>query len=258
MSLKRFIPRSANRFSYANQLSKRILKAGRWRANLRKQAEVYGDGRAGPGFQFSHLLVGGTWLWVIASILFAGILHICAILFLPHLATKSGWARISDLTPLNQILVLPGGVAGKEVLPRMAPDIRYAFCRYSLENGPIRLTVPMASDLWTVSLHTPQGDNFYTISGADVQRGQATFIISAAAPQIVDSTKKSQLKSDSEFSIAPAPKTGLVVIRAPLQGAADLALTNELMTRTNCAPDTLKQASKKKKIKQVRQDKKTQ
>lgn len=234
MPMSRIISVDRSSFSYGNQLSKRILKAGKWRAAMRKQSEKYGDGRIAEGFQFSHLLIGGTWLWIIASVLFAGILHIGAVLSLPHFATKSGWARISEITPVNEIMILPGGVAGKEILPRLAPDIRYAFCRYDLDGGPVRLNVPMASDLWTVSIHNPNGDNFYTISGADVQRGQATFVITQGPEPLVQDDVKDNRLAASQFTIRSAPRTGLVVIRAPLEGAAHAAFIDSLMKTASC------------------------
>ena len=32
----------------------------------------------------------------------------------------------------------------------MAPDVRYAFCRFDLTNGPVRLSATIADDLWLI------------------------------------------------------------------------------------------------------------
>lgn len=236
MSLKTLSPFKNSRFSYANQLSRRIIKSGQWRAALRKQAEKYGDGRSYEGFQFSHLLIGGTWLWVIAAFIFAGILHIGAVLAVPSVAEKSGWSRIEKLAPLNEMMILPSGKAGDKGLPRLAPDIRYAFCRYSLDKGPLKVTVPMASDLWTVAVYNKEGDNFYNISGTDVQRGKATFIITNSPEPVIDeTTQKETIKPENQFNITEAPKIGLVIVRAPLQGTAHAAFTDNLIKTAQCS-----------------------
>ena len=67
----------------------------------------------------------------------------------------------------------------------MAPDVRYAFCRFDLANGPVRLNARIADELWLIALYTPDGENFYSVAGADMKRADIDLII-AAADQTVE------------------------------------------------------------------------
>lgn len=240
MSISRglpFFPRlSRGRFSYAHRLSKRILRAGQWRAALRKQTEEFGDeGSMDRSFQFNHLLVGGTWLWIIASIIFAGILHISMVLGLPVFATKNAWSRIEKVTPVNEMLILPGGPAGQKILPQLAPDIRYAFCRYALAGKPIKLTLTVPDELWTIAIYNRSGDNFYTISGADLQRGDTTFWISATPKHQVQQNPAATKGAGNVINVFSDVKEGLIVIRAPIQGLAHEPAVNKLISQARCS-----------------------
>ena len=78
------------------------------------------------------------------------------------------------------VIELPAPSPGRQAMPMMAPDVRYAFCRFDLANGPIRLRAAIADELWLIALYTPEGENFYTVAGADMKRAQLDLIIAAA------------------------------------------------------------------------------
>ena len=95
----------------------------------------------------------------------------------PGLAPKNAWARLVPLGPANTMIQIPPLAPGNEVMPMMAPDVRYAFCRFDLANGPVRLKGSVANDLWLIALYTPEGENFYTVAGADMKSAQLDLII---------------------------------------------------------------------------------
>ena len=49
----------------------------------------------------------------------------------------------------------------------------------------MRLRAAIADELWLIALYTPEGENFYTVAGADMKRAQLDLII-AAADQTVE------------------------------------------------------------------------
>src|SRR3990172_448006 len=124
-------------------------------------------------------------LYVVLGVVLAGLIHIVAVLTLPFLAPKNAWARLVPLGPANTMIQLPPARPGEQGLPMMAPDVRYAFCRYDLSGGPVRLRAPVPDDLWLIAFYTPEGDNFYTVAGADMKRAQIDLII-ARADQTVE------------------------------------------------------------------------
>ena len=101
------------------------------------------------------------------------------------------------------MIELPPATPGRQVMPMMAPDVRYAFCRFDLANGPVRLNARVADELWLIALYTPEGENFYSVAGADMKRAEIDLVIAAAdqtveeasvdAPEIVRRCHRRQL-----------------------------------------------------------------
>src|SRR5262249_16791655 len=107
-------------------------------------------------------------LYVLLCLVLAGLIHMAAVLSLPSLAPKTAWERLVTLGATNRMIQLPALAPGQEVMPMMAPDVRYAFCRFDLAQGPVRLKGAVPNDLWMIAFYTPEGDNFYTVSGVDM------------------------------------------------------------------------------------------
>jgi len=119
-------------------------------------------------------------LYIVLGLVLAGLIHIVAVLTLPMLAPRNAQARLAALGPANTMIELPPASPGHQAMPMMAPDVRYAFCRFDLTNGPIRLRAAIADELWLIALYTPEGENFYTVAGADMKRLQVIMRNSAS------------------------------------------------------------------------------
>src|SRR5665648_624306 len=78
-------------------------------------------------------------LYIALGIVLAGLIHLVAVLTLPLLAPRDAQARLAALGPANTMIQLPAAAPGRQVMPLMAPDVRYAVCRYDLSKGPVRL-----------------------------------------------------------------------------------------------------------------------
>ena len=93
-------------------------------------------------------------IYVLLAVVLAGLIHIVAVLTLPMLAPKNAWARLVPLGPANSMIMLPPPSPGQQVMPMMAPDVRYAFCRFDLTDGPVRLRATIPDDLWLIAFYT--------------------------------------------------------------------------------------------------------
>ena len=89
-------------------------------------------------------------LYIVLCLVLAGLIHIMAVLTLPLLAPRNAQARLAELGPANTMIQLPASVPGRQVMPMMAPDVRYAMCRYDLSNGPVRLRAAVAEVVMAV------------------------------------------------------------------------------------------------------------
>jgi len=173
-------------------------------------------------------------IYIVLGLVLTGLIHIVAVLTLPMLAPKNAHARLAALGPANTMIELPEAAPGHQVMPMMAPDVRYAFCRFDLANGPVRLKATVPDDLWLIALYTPEGDNFYSVAGADMKRSDIDLVITGA-DQTVEEAGVDAPESSDEVVVVNSPVTeGIALIRAPLVGPSRSARAEQALKTTFC------------------------
>ena len=175
-------------------------------------------------------------LYILLCLVLAGLIHIAAVLALPGLAPKNGWARLVPLGPTNTMIQMTPLTPGQEVMPMMAADVRYAFCRFDLAQGPVRLKGSVPNDLWMIAFYTPEGDNFYTVPGADMKSAQLDLVIATADQTVAEAGVDAPEEADELFVIKSPVQEGLAVIRAPLSGPSRTAHAEAALKATVCSP----------------------
>jgi len=175
-------------------------------------------------------------IYVLLALVLAGLIHIIAVLTLPMLAPKNAWARLFPLGPVNSMILLPTPSPAQQVMPMMAPDVRYAFCRFDLANGPVRLRATVPDDLWLIAFYTREGDNFYTVAGTDMHRGQVDLIIAQADQPVAEAGVDAPEESDEVGVVKSPVLEGIAMIRAPLAGASRAPRAEEALKGAYCGP----------------------
>jgi uncharacterized membrane protein len=184
------------------------------------------------------MLVRLPGLYIVLGLVLAGLIHIVAVLALPLLAPKNAYARLSAIGPPNTMIELPAATPGRQVMPMMGPDVRYAFCRFDLTNGPVRLNARVADDLWLIALYTPEGDNFYSVAGADMKRSDVDLIISTADQTVEEAGVDAPESSDSVIVVNSPVTEGIALIRSPLAGPSRANRAERALRATACSPYT--------------------
>ncbi|MEC9368568.1 MAG: DUF1254 domain-containing protein [Pseudomonadota bacterium] len=178
-----------------------------------------------------------SWSIVLATLAMAGVIHIITVLVLPTFAPQNAATRLLALTETNKMLVLPAATPAHQSLPLMAPDIRYAVCRFDLRNGPVRLSTAIEEDLWVIAFYTLSGVNFYTISGGDLKRDKIDFIIAPQAEAAVEVGASILDEIEDVVVISSPEQQGIAVVRAPLPGPSYAQRTELVLSRSSCTHD---------------------
>jgi uncharacterized membrane protein len=116
-----------------------------------------------------------------------------------------------------------GGIAGR------APEL------YSLAGEAVSISAPALDLGWTLSLHTPHGDNFYVIPGQQLRTTDLSLVIVPGAEksgELMPATRRAP--TPSEDQIASPSEEGLIVIRAPLKGLAWKGEAEAALARAKC------------------------
>jgi len=152
-------------------------------------------------------------LWLLAGALLGGIVHLVAVLILPRTATQDAYSRLSPIAPVNAVAALPQPTPQSEVMPFMDPAFASAVCRYDLDSGPIKLTVPISPAYTSVSFYTRLDVAYYAIN--DRAAGRRVIEL-----DLMTQAQHDQIPEDEEITaadrlIVDSPTmTGLIAIRA--------------------------------------------
>ena len=128
-------------------------------------------------------------LYIVLGLVLAGLIHIVAVLTLPMLAPKNAHATAGGARARQH----DDRAARGSARPAGHADdgARRALCLLPLRSRqwPVRLKATVADDLWLIALYTPEGDNFYSVAGADMKRAEIDLVI-AAADQTVEEAER--------------------------------------------------------------------
>lgn len=193
------------------------------------------------------LVSGRTLYWAFAGLVLGGILHIGAVLLAPSLMSATAWTRLKAVTEANTAALLPPADPARQPIPFMAPDVRYAVCRFDLSSGaPLTVRGKLLDASWSIGLYTPSGDNFYAMTAADLQRGEFDILINPpperSLMQILQGLLSRQrevrdAKDGTTLVLAPE-REGLAVVRAPLMGRAFQREAEQALGLTSCSLKT--------------------
>ncbi len=176
------------------------------------------------------------WRTVIGAALLGGILHILATLAVPFFTTTTAFARLRDTLPANRMVLLPPSAPGKQPLPFLTPDALYAMCRFDVSVDSLAVTAAMAHAGWTLSMHTPAGDNFYVMPAQQLRRNEVSLLVVPAASTFSEFATTPRRISATDSQIPSPTYEGLVIVRAPLKGLAWRAEAEALLRRASCSP----------------------
>lgn len=175
-------------------------------------------------------------LYVALGLVLAGLIHIGAVLLLPMVAPRNANARLIGLGPVNTMIQLPTAEPGKQVMPMMAPDVRYALCRYDLSAGPVRLKAPIGDELWMIALYTPEGSNFYAVAGGDLKRDEVDLIIATGDQTVMEASVDAPVDAERVLVVNSPVTEGVALIRAPLAGPSGAGRAERGLKRAYCGP----------------------
>jgi uncharacterized membrane protein len=171
------------------------------------------------------------WRTVAGGALLGGIVHICVTFAAPVLGSGHAFRQLSSTLPLNRMTLLPAPAPGRQLLPYLPPDMIYAMCRYELTGGPVSVTAAVSGPGWVLSLHTPEGDNFYVLPGQQMRREEVSFLL---VPSTTAAAHANRTAGPEDTQVASPTPEGLIVVRAPLTGTARLAETEAVLRRSSC------------------------
>lgn len=177
-------------------------------------------------------------LWLLAGALLGGIVHLVAVLILPRTATQDAYIRLTPIAPVNAVSALPQPTPQNELMPFMDPAFAAAVCRYDLDAGPIKLTVPVAAAYTSVSFYTRRGVAYYAINDRSAGRRQIELLLMTTA-QRSELPEEEDVTSADRLIVESPSNTGLIMMRALAPEPGLLPMAQAVLARATCRPEPL-------------------
>ena len=178
---------------------------------------------------------------LITLAVFGAVIHICIILTMPYVSKGDAWGRLETTSKINELAILPDASSPNRPFAFMAPDVLYATCRYDLTDGPLQLRSPLPNDLWSIALYNRYGENYYLISGRDVQSNAVNLLV--VNDKTIDNDKQEEqnisqsgTNAQRDITISAPSKTCIIVIRAPLPTPAFNDEVSAQLAKAYCKP----------------------
>jgi uncharacterized membrane protein len=178
--------------------------------------------------------VRNTVLFLVGGVMLAGIIHIVTVLLVPYFATNDAWAEMRRFGRAGTFHTLPLAEAGSEPLSGLDPRMLHAVCRFSLADGPVRITASLPGDFWSLAVFDRRGRNAYSIN--DRSADDAEIDLAVITP-----VQMAQLRQDPPESLETAivielPITeGMVLLRLFVGDETMLPQAREALETADCA-----------------------
>jgi uncharacterized membrane protein len=172
-------------------------------------------------------------LWLLAGVLLGGIVHLVAVLVLPHTATQDAYTRLSPITQVNTVAAVPQPAPQKEIMPYMDPAVATSVCRYDLSAGAIKLRVPVTPSYTSVSFYTRRGVAYYAINDRAAGRRLIELQLMTAA-QHADMPEEEDVTAADRLIVESPTATGLIVMRALVPEPGLMPVTRAALSGASC------------------------
>ncbi|MEM7619797.1 MAG: hypothetical protein AAF228_04950 [Pseudomonadota bacterium] len=182
---------------------------------------------------FKWLRKDSNWKWVIVTLSLSGIIHILTVFSMPYFAPQSGWSRLQNF-PLHQMQVIENALDTAHSIPMLAPNIKYAVCRFDVRSGPVSIVSDVPSDLFSIAAYDRLGQNFYVLFGSNLQRSKLNVIL-VQSSDLEDMQALAAESSEDVILVEATDSQGVVLLRAPISGRVYVQSTLETLQQATCA-----------------------
>lgn len=162
----------------------------------------------------------GQWRLLAAALIAGAIVHILVTLSAAQFGEATSYRVLSRGLPANAVAFGEPVTAKAQPLPFFNPDALYSYCRYDASTTRIRVSAKLPDAGWSLSLHTPKGENFYFVAGSSRRITDINLVLEP--PGNVFAHGNIEVSgSEKRIPVIKLPTVhGLVVLKAPIKGLA--------------------------------------
>ena len=170
----------------------------------------------------------------------AATIHIISTLSAMSDPSQSAYALLakSDL-PANTTIILPPVQPGRQYLPFMSADSRYAVCHFDTSKGPVSVSAVLPDQGWTIGIFHRDGSSAYFAAAPVGKTTQIALTLVPNDDRFMGLTPEARGKiTTAEAPLAVSARQALVIVRAPDKGLSYAARSEAELAKFSCGPKT--------------------
>ena len=183
-------------------------------------------------------LITRHWRLLGSALVAGAIVHIIVTLNAANLGASSALRTLMRDLPINQVAFAEPVSAEAQPLAFYNPDALYAYCRYNAATARIRVSATLPEAGWSLSLHTPKGENFYYVPGSASQITNIELVLEPPGNVFAHGNIEITTANQAIPRVQLPNVRGLVILRAPIKGFAYRRLTDEQRSAFRCEAQT--------------------
>jgi uncharacterized membrane protein len=174
-----------------------------------------------------------TLLFVLGGLVAGGIIHLVIVLLVPMYASHDAWAEMGRFGADRAFHILPQPEAGNEIIPGMDPRLLQAECRFTLRDGPLRVTAKMPDEFWSVAVFDRRGRNVYSLNDRATEGPDLDLAVMTAV-QLAQMRQNPPASMENAITIDLPISDGFVLLRAFVPDASMLPQATAALTAADC------------------------
>lgn len=164
----------------------------------------------------------------------AGLVHICAVLWMAATGNNRMLAVATETPPINTFRVHPPVTPVNQPLPFIMPEGYYAICAFDLSERPLRVSAFLPERGWTFSIHAEDGAGFYYAPGSSDDTRTVSLDVLPPGDEL-NGLEITAAPGDLKIAQITSPTVrGLAVVKAPAFGKSYTATSIEQLQRSGC------------------------
>ncbi len=175
----------------------------------------------------------------------AGIVHITAVMLVPHFAEKDAWSRLEvsagyfsfKILEMGKMLesgqIEETGKVGEANLTGLDPLFVQAACRVQTTGAPVEIKFSDPDRFWSLGVYNHLNGVIFSLNDRTVERGNARFLL-VTATQNSRIRERDPLAFERNIIVETDQDELVVVLRIYAPSAIDQAQVTDLLTGASC------------------------
>ena len=183
--------------------------------------------------------IARQWRLLGSAVVAGAIVHIAATLSAAQFSQSRAYHALARNLPINQASFAKPVTASEQPWPFFSPDALYSYCRYDASSSRIHVSAKLPDVGWSLSLHTPRGENFYFVAGNEERQTNVELILTPPGNVFALGTIEASQSGQSVPLVKLPDVHGTVILRAPIKGQAYQLHADEIRSAFSCRPLTV-------------------